>query len=85
MFATDDITQKIMIVNVLPPGQCAEAIDAIFLTKAQRKKLKDLAETRLGAARVRPFRNMKEEEKIATVKGILDKECEALKKMCIDN
>lgn len=85
MFATDDVTQKIIIVNVLPPGQCAEAIDAIFTTKAQRKKLKELAETKLGAARVRPFRNMKEEEKIATVKGLLNKEYEALRKMCIDN
>ncbi|MFW5676559.1 MAG: hypothetical protein ACOCNL_09810 [Acetivibrio ethanolgignens] len=85
MFATDDTTQKIIIVNVLPPGQCAKAIDAIFTTKAQRKKLKELAETKLGAARVRPFRNMKEEEKITAVKGLLNKEYEALRKMCIDN
>lgn len=37
MFATDDTTQKIIIVNVIPTGQCADAIDAIFTTKAQRK------------------------------------------------
>ena len=85
MFATDDITQKIIIVNVFPPGQCAEAISAIFTTKAHRKKLKELAEKKLGSARVRPFRNMNEDEKIAAVKGLLDREYEDLRKMCIDN
>ena len=85
MFATDDITQKIIIVNVLPPGQCAEAIGAIFTTKAHRKKIKELAEKKLGAARVRPFRNMNEDEKISIVKRLLDREYENLRKMCIDN
>lgn len=85
MFATDDTTQKIIIVNVIPPGQCADAIDAIFTTKAQRKKLKELAETKLGAARIRPFSEMKEDEKVSSVKVLLDCEYEALKKMCVDN
>lgn len=85
MFATDDTTQKIIIVNVIPPGQCANALDAIFETKAQRNRIKELAETKLGEARVRPFRGMEENEKIATVKGLLKKEYESLRRMCIDN
>lgn len=85
MFATDDITQKIIIVNVIPPGQCTETIDAIFKTKAQRKKLKKLAETKLGTARIRPFKDMKEDEKVATVKELIDREYETLQKMCTDN
>lgn len=85
MLATDDITQKIIIVNVLPPGQCAETIDAIFTTNAQRKKLKELAEAKLGKARIRPFRDMKEDKKIVAVKGLLNEEYEALRKMCINN
>lgn len=82
MFATDDTTQKLIIVNVVPPGQCTETIDAIFTTKAQKKKLKKLAETKLGVARVRPFRNMEEDEKVATVKTLLECEYEILKNMC---
>lgn len=85
MFATDDITQKIIIVNVIPPGQCANAIDAIFTTKSQRKKLTELSETKLGAARIRPFKNKKEDEKIATVKELLEQEYRALQKMCANN
>lgn len=85
MFATDDTTQKIIIVNVIPTGQCANAIDAIFTTKAQRKKLKELADTKLGAARIRPFSEMKEDKKVSAVKVLLDYEYEVLRKMCVDN
>lgn len=74
MFATDDTTQKFIIV----PGQCADAIDAIFETKTQRKMLKELAETKLDLARVRPFRDMKDEEKAAIVKELLNHEYEIL-------
>ena len=48
MFATDDTTQKIITVNVLPPRQCAEAVDAIFKTNASLRKLTKLAESKLG-------------------------------------
>lgn len=85
MFATDDITQKIIIANVIPPGQCAETIDAIFNTKAQRKKLKELAETKLGVSRVRPFKDMIEDEKISVVKELFNREYEILRKMCTDS
>jgi hypothetical protein len=38
MFATDDITQKMIVVNTIPPGECGKAIDAILSTKADGKK-----------------------------------------------
>lgn len=82
MFATDDITQKIIIVNILPPGTCADAIDAIFKTKAQGIKLKELATTKLGDARVRPFKNMTEEHKISLVQKLISDEYSTLQKMC---
>ncbi len=33
MFATDDITQKVIIVNTIPPGECLNALYSIFTTK----------------------------------------------------
>lgn len=72
MFATDDITQKIIIVNILPPGQCETALNAIFSTKSQRKKLMGFANEKLGSARIRPFERMLDEEKIAAVNSALD-------------
>ena len=47
MFVTDDITQKIIIVNVHPAGQCAQTIDAIFTTKTQ-KKVNRIVENKTG-------------------------------------
>lgn len=85
MFATDDTTQKIIIVNVLPPGQCVDTIYAIFTTKAQRKKLKKLEETKFGDARIQPFVGMDEAQKVAIVKELLIYEYENLQKMCVDN
>lgn len=85
MFATDDTTQKIIIVNVLPVGQCADTIYAIFTTKKQRRKLKKLEETKLGEARIQPLIGMDEAQKIAIVKELLKCEYKSLKKMCVDN
>lgn len=58
MFATDDTTQKIITVNVLPLGQCAEAVDAIFKKNASLRKLTKLAESKLGKARVRSLEDI---------------------------
>lgn len=85
MFATDDTTQKIIIVNVIPPGQCTNAIDAIFTTKSHRKKLTGLSKTKLGVAHIRPFKDMKEDEKIAAEKELLEQEYRVLQKMCTKN
>ena len=83
MFATDDITQKIIIVNVIPPGQCENTLNSIFTTKAQRKKLIEFAEAKLGTARVRPFEKMQEVEKITIIKDVLIREYEMLQAMCM--
>lgn len=82
MFATDDITQKIIVVNIIPPGQCYDSINEIFNTKAQREKLSDLYERRFGKARVRPFKNMTEDKKVTVVKELLNIEYEILQNMC---
>lgn len=72
MFATDDITQKMIVVNTIPPGECGKAIDAIFCTKAEGRKLSDFSIVKLGDARIRPFKGLKETEKIEKVKQLLD-------------
>lgn len=81
MFATDDITQKSIVVNVIPPGQCEEALNAVFDTKAARKKLEQLINTKLGAARVRPFENMSLVQKEAIVKKLVKDEYHNLMEM----
>ena len=81
MFATDDTTQKIITVNVLPPRQCAEAVDAIFKTNASLRKLTKLAESKLGKARVRPPEDMPHEKKIAVIKQLIDEEYLALRQL----
>ena len=80
MFATDDTTQKIIVVNVIPPGQCGEAINAVFNTKSQQKKIESFSNSKLGPARVRPFGNKRLEEKVAIVQKLVYKEYEALRK-----
>lgn len=82
MFATDDNTQKIIVINVIPPGECGRAIDAIFQTKSQREKLKEFSETKLGAARVRPFGDMTIDDKVAVSKKLLCCEYNTLERMC---
>ena len=79
MFATDDITQKMIVVNTIPPGECGKAIDAIFSTKAERRKLSAFSFAKLGDARVRPFEGLTENEKIVKVKRLLNVEYDRLK------
>ena len=81
MFATDDTTQKIITVNVLPPGQCAETVDAIFKTNASLRKLTKLAESKLGKACVRPLEDMPHEKRIAVIKQLIDEEYRALRQL----
>lgn len=82
MFATDDNTQKIIIVNVLPPGECSKALEVIFKTKSEKKKLKEFNDAKLGDARVRPLSHMNDEEKISAVKSLLNREYDILRNMC---
>lgn len=83
MFATDDITQKAIVVNTIPPGEISNAICAAFPTRAEIKKLEEFESAKLGNARVRPFQGMSEEEKITAVKQLITQEQETLKKMCV--
>lgn len=83
MFATDDETQKRIVLNIIPIGEWANAISAIFTTKSERKKLKELWDTKFGEARIRPFTNMQDEEKVSTVKTLLSHEYDVLKKMVL--
>lgn len=82
MFATDDNTQKIIVVNVIPPGECGKAIEAIFHVKAEKEKLDLLFSSKLGQARIRPFKNMQLGEKIEAVRSLLEREYADLKLMC---
>lgn len=81
MFATDDKTQKIIIANVIPQGQAAEAVDAIFRTKSEAKKLEKLASDKLGNARVRPFNGKSRDEQRDIIKQLITKEYDILKTM----
>ena len=82
MFATDDITQKIIVVNIIPQGQCADTLHAIFSTNSQYKKLMQLSDSKLGNARVHPFEKMEMEEKVCKVKELVNKEYSILQEMC---
>jgi len=79
MFATDDITQKIITVNVIPPGRCGYTLDAIFTTKSEQEKLRDLHIRKFGNARVCPFGDVSLEEKVLKIKQLLDDEYKKLK------
>lgn len=41
MFATDDETQKRIVLNIIPAGEWLNAISAIFTTKSERKNSKN--------------------------------------------
>ena len=81
MFATDDVTQKSIVVNIIPPGQCEELLNAAFDTKSQRKKLELFANAKLGPARIRPFGDTPLTEKVAIVKQLIKEEYDILRKM----
>ena len=83
MFATDDTTQKIIVVNVIPPGQCGEAINAVFKTKSQQKRIEQFADAKLGSARIRPFGDKTTEEKVTIVRKLVNEEYKLLQKMFI--
>ena len=81
MFATDDITQKMILVNILPLGKCQDSLEAIFHTHSQRQKLEYLFDTKLGAARIRPFQNMNDVQRNQAVNRLVSTEYATLKEM----
>jgi len=80
MFATDDETQKRIVLNIIPTGEWANAISAIFTTKSEHKRLKELWNTRFGEARIRILADMTDAEKIIFVKSLLVNEYDMLKR-----
>ena len=84
LFATDDITQKIIIMNTIPLGKIQYVLNAIFHTKNEKEKLSELFNTRFGSARIQPMFGLKEDEKVIRIKKIIFEEYSLLEKRCID-
>lgn len=81
MFATDDMTQKVIAVNILPPGECANALSAIFTDEQDYKRVSDFFEKKLGASRVRPFSLRTEEDNMSCVQKLIADEIMILQDM----
>ena len=74
MFATDDNTQKIVVVNIIPPGQWKETLGAICQTRSDKKMIENIVNTRLGEYRVKPFAGKSEEEIREAITKLIDME-----------
>ena len=81
MFATDDITQKVIIVNTIPPGECLKALYSIFTTKKETKKLDILFESKFGKSRIQPMKELNDDEKVKNIKAIISEEYGLLQNM----
>lgn len=80
-FATDDNTQKRIIVNTIPQGQYGSTLRTIFHTKTEEKKLNSLFEAKFGRARKKPYQDFSEVEKITAIKKLIASEYDELKAM----
>lgn len=74
MFATDDITQKLIAVNILPPGQINKSLPAMYKTKAEQKQLENFCASKLGSSRTKPHSYLSLEEKVQVVKELIANE-----------
>ena len=81
MFATDDITQKVITVNILPPGECGAALRVIFGNDQDYDRIAALWDKKLGPSRIRPFSIRKNEENVEIVQQIIENESATLKTM----
>lgn len=81
MFATDDITQKVIAINILPPGEYADALCAIFTNEQNYNRVLDFFEKNLGSSRVRPFSIKEKEENLSTIQRLIKEETESLQNM----
>ncbi len=63
MFATDDITQKMIIANN-EPEEFPSLVATVFSSKKQKQKLLELFNSKLGENRVNPLKNKSKKEKI---------------------
>ena len=74
MFATDDITQKVIIVNSILPGKLLSTLEAIFKTKKEKEKLYKLFKSKFGDARIQPMKELNDIEKTHIIKNIISYE-----------
>lgn len=81
MFATDDITQKVIVVNILPPGECGNALSVVFADERDYKRVSKFFDERLGASRIQPFSCRKKEDNINLIKELIEKEITVLQTM----
>jgi hypothetical protein len=81
MFSTDDITQKVIIVNTIPPGECLKALYSIFTTKKEREMLDILFESKFGKSRIQPMKELNDDEKVKNIKAIISEEYALLHNM----
>lgn len=81
MFATDDVTQKVIIVNTIPPGECIKALYSIFTTKKEKEMLDILFESKFGKSRIQPMKELNDDEKVKNIKAIISEEYGLLQNM----
>lgn len=62
MFATDDITQKMIIANN-EPEEFPHLLATVFSTKKQKSKLIELFNSKLGENRINPLKDKNKAEK----------------------
>ncbi len=81
VFATDDITQKVIIVNTIPPGECFNALCSIFKTKKEMEILNSLVESRFGTNRIQPMKELDDNDKVEIIKALISEEYTLLQNM----
>ena len=79
MFATDDLTQKSIVVNIIPRGEIEKALLSIFITKSEQNALEKLYEEKFGSARKRPFIGKTNIEIKSIVSKLINEEYKDLK------
>ena len=79
MFATDDLTQKTIVINIIPKGQVETSLLSIFTTKSEQNVLEKLYEEKFGSARKRPFIGKTNSEIKSIVYKLINAEYEDLK------
>jgi len=81
MFATDDITQKVIVVNTVPPGECLKTLYSIFTTKKEIEMLDILFKSKFGNARIQPMKGLDDAEKSNIIKNLISEEYASLQNM----
>lgn len=73
-FATDDITLKQIIVNILPKETMSNNLLCVFKSKAQQNVLQNIYETKMGDNRKKPFEITERAKGIEISKKLINQE-----------